>query len=98
MSVATLRGRLEEGMNFDSLHSALNKKWKVNPSSTSEGGRTRTGFDIGVGATADTGTGILDFLTSLVSRRSAGINHLVLSVVSGAGGGGPNPFPLPREW
>ena len=86
MSVATLHDRLKEGGYFDSLYSALNKKWKVSPSSSSdESRRARTGFDIGVGATADSGTAILEFLASLISRRSAGLDRLVLSVVSGAG-------------
>ena len=84
--MATLRDRLEEGGYFDSLYYALNKKWKVSPSSSSdESRRARTGFNIGVGATADSGIGILEFLASLISRRSAGLDRLMLSVVSGAG-------------
>ena len=87
MSVSTLRGRLEEGDSFSSLYDALETKWKVPLPSSSDGSRrNRTGYDIGVGATADSGTGILEFLANLLSRRSAGLDRLVLAVVSGAGG------------
>ena len=76
---------MEEGESFNSLYSVLYKKWKVNPSSSSDESRiTRTCFDIGVGATADSRTGILKFFASLISCRSTGLDHLVLSVVLGA--------------
>ena len=86
--ISTLRDRLELGEDFPSLHSALAAKWKASPPtpSSEEGRRSRAGFDIEVGATADSGTQILSFLSSLVSRRSAGSDHIVLAVVSGAGG------------
>jgi len=74
---------LEEGGTPPSLYTALAKKWKASTSnSLALDCQTRTGYDIKVGAQADTGTGILSFLGSLVSRRSAGLEHLMLAVVS----------------
>ena len=86
MQVATIRGVLSYGDTPSALYSALERKWKVPPQSADESRRTRTSFDIEVGAAAESGASILSFLASLISRRSIGLDHLILAVVSGAGG------------
>ena len=86
MPVATIRDVLSTGDAPPSLYLALEKKWKVPPQSSEETRRSRTEFDIEVGATAESGTAILSFLASLLSRRSTGLDHLVLAIVLGAGG------------
>ena len=85
MSVATIREILNDGDAPPSLYSTLAKKWTVPPQSLNESRRSRTDFDIEIGATAESGAAILFFLASLVSRRSAGLDKLALAVVSGAG-------------
>ena len=85
MPVSTIREVLSNGDTPSNLFSALERKWKVLPQSADDSRRSRTDFDIEVGATAESGAAILSFLASLISRRSAGLDKLVLAVVSGAG-------------
>ena len=86
VSKASFRETLEEGDAPTSLYLALEEKWKVSSNLPNNSSKSRAGFDIEVGSLLDTGTVILSFLASLVSRQSAGLNILVLCVVSAAGG------------
>ena len=84
MQVATICDVLSYGDTPSALYSALERKWKVPPQSADESRRTRTAFDIEVGATVESSAAILSFLASIIPRRSTGLDHLVLAVVSGA--------------
>lgn len=85
MPVRTIREVLSNGDALSSLHSTLESKWKVPPQSTDESRRSWTEYDIEVRATAVYGAAILYVLASFISRRSTGLDKLVLAVVPGGG-------------
>lgn len=86
LPMSSFREILDKGDGRPSMYLALDKKRKANANHGNTGRVSRTGFDIEVGAHADSGTAVLTYPVSLTSRGSDGLEGLSLGVVSAAGG------------